>query len=361
MSKGKVGILTAGGDCAGLNAVIAACVKYGSSLGYEFIGFQRGYEGVLNPPDYRILTPDDVKGISHLGGTILHATNKGRFGAKMGEGDVARIPDDVLEEAATNLKALGCTHLVVIGGDGSLSGALQLSQKGVKVVGVPKTIDNDLAATDQTFGFSTAQSVAVEALDRVHTTATSHDRVLLVEVMGRNTGWIALKAGLAGGADAILVPEFEFSLSALVEYLRGRKAEGKGSAVVVVAEGARIGGQTIGDGIVAGGEKHYGGITNELMARINAAAPGEFEIRNTIIGHIQRGGAPNARDRNLARAYGVAAMDAIDQGLNQVMVSLRDGHIQFVSLTEAVEKLKTVDDTNLEYQTALKLGVFIHD
>jgi 6-phosphofructokinase 1 len=357
----RIGVLTAGGDCAGLNAVIAGAVKYGSSLGYEFVGFKKGFEGVLSPMDFIPLTPDSVKGISHLGGSILGSTNKGRFGAKKGENESNRIPEDILLMAKQNLASIGVDYLIVIGGDGSLSGAMQLAELGVKVVGVPKTIDNDLGATDQTFGFSTALSVAVEAMDRVHTTATSHERVIFVEVMGRNTGWIALKAGLAGGADAILLPEFPFTLEALVKYLRARKARGKNSAIVVVAEGAKIGGQLVSDGIIAGGEVHYGGIAQTIMTAVDRAAPGEFESRATIIGHMQRGGTPNARDRNLARAYGVGAVDAIYQGRSSVMVSLRDNHIIPVDLAEAVSKLKIVHKGTLEYQTSLKLGIFLHD
>lgn len=356
----RVGILTAGGDCAGLNAVIAAAVKYGTSVGYEFVGFRRGYEGVLSPTDTVELTPDTVRGISHLGGTILHSTNHGRFGAKKGEGEVARIPGEVLQEAKANLEQLGVEWLIVIGGDGSLSGALQLAEIGVNVVGVPKTIDNDLAATDQTFGFSTALSVAVDAMDRVHTTATSHDRVLFVEVMGRNTGWIALKAGLAGGASAILVPEFPFHIEDLVEFLRERKHQPTVSAIVMVAEGAIVEGGRVSDGVIAGGETHYGGVSNQLVRMIDAIAPGEFEMRATILGHMQRGGTPNARDRNLARAYGVAAIDAILEEKPRTMVSLRDNDILLVPLDEAVSKLKTVGPDTLEYRTARKLGVFIH-
>lgn len=357
----KIGLLTAGGDCAGLNAVIAGAVKYGSTLGYEFVGFKKGYEGVLTPLDYIPLTVESVKGITHLGGSILGSTNKGRFGAKKGENESNRIPADILQMAKENLESIGVNYLIVIGGDGSLSGAMQLSEVGVKVIGVPKTIDNDLAATDQTFGFSTAQSVAVEAMDRVHTTATSHDRIIFVEVMGRNTGWIALKAGLAGGADAILCPEFPFTLEALVAFLRDRKARGKRSAIVVVAEGAKLEGKLVSDGIVAGGEVHYGGIAQTIMTAVDRAAPDEFEVRATILGHMQRGGTPNARDRNLASAYGVGAVDAIYQGMDKVMVSLRDNHIIPVPLTEAVSRLKVVNRDTLEYQTALKLGIFLHD
>lgn len=357
--KGRIGILTAGGDCAGLNAVIAAAVNYGSRLGYEFVGFRRGFEGVLSPMAFQILTHADVRGISHLGGSFLHTTNRGRFGGKKGAGDSNQIPEEILEEARHNLASINVDGLIVIGGDGSLSAALQLAERGVRVIGVPKTIDNDLAATDQTFGFSTALGVAVEALDRVHTTATSHDRVLFVEVMGRHTGWIALKAGLAGGADAILVPEFPFDIDDLVGFLRDRKAEGKGSAVIVVAEGAVVDGKRSYEAGSAS-EVRFAGVTNRIMHLVEQLAPDEFEMRATVVGHIQRGGTPNARDRNLARAYGVGAIDALERGEDQVMVSLHGQEIITVPMAEAVSRLKAVGQDTLEYSTARKLGVFVH-
>jgi len=360
-SLGRIGILTAGGDCAGLNAVIASAVKYGTRLGYEFVGFIRGWEGVLTPMEYIPLTPKSVGGITHTGGTILHTTNRGRFGAKKGTGEGRGIPKEILEEARTNLSSIGVDGLIVIGGDGSLSGARQLGEIGVNVIGVPKTIDNDLAATEQTFGFSTAVNVAVEALDRVHTTATSHDRVIFVEVMGRNAGWIALKAGLAGTADAILLPEFPFTLRGLVDFLRDRKARGGKSAIVVVAEGAKLGDKLAADGSGSGEEVHYGGIAHAIMAAVERAAPGEFEMRVNIVGHIQRGGTPNARDRNLAQAYGVAAIDAYHRGERSVMVSLNHSTITTVPLIDATSKLKMVDAGALELATAAKLGVFISD
>ncbi len=360
-SLGRLGILTAGGDCSGLNAVIASAVKCGIRLGYEFVGFNRGWEGVLSPMHYVTLDAAAVRGISHTGGTILHTTNRGRFGAKKGAGDSRSIPAEILEEARRNLASIGVDGLIVIGGDGSLSGAYQLSQTGVKVVGVPKTIDNDLAATEQTFGFSTAVNVAVEALDRVHTTATSHDRVIFVEVMGRNAGWIALKAGLAGGADAILLPEYEFTLRGLIDFLRERKSRQGMSAVVVVAEGAKLGGKHGTDGVKAGEEVHYGGIAHEIMVAVDRAAPGEFEMRVNIVGHIQRGGTPNARDRNLAQSYGVAAVDAFHKGEYGKMVSLTNQSIVTVPLEDAVARLKCVEANSLELTTAIKLGVFISE
>jgi len=357
--RGRVGILTAGGDCSGLNAVIASAVKYGMSVGYEFVGFEKGFEGVLSPMMYRKLDAQAVRGISHLGGTILYSTNRGRFGGKKGVGDGNQIPPEILEMAKNNLEEIGVDSLIVIGGDGSLSAALQLAEYGFRVIGVPKTIDNDLAATDQTFGFSTALAVAVDAMDRVHTTASSHHRVLFVEVMGRHTGWIALKAGLAGGADAILVPEFPFEVEDFVEFLRERKDSGSHSAIVSVAEGAIVAGKKSFE-IAGSSEVKFGGVTTRIMQLVEAIAPGEFEMRATVVGHMQRGGSPNARDRNLSRAYGVGAIDALLNGEDRVMVSLRDQKIRTVPIRDAVSTLKAVRSDTLEYQVARKLGVFIH-
>lgn len=360
-SKGRIGILTGGGDCAGLNAVIASAVKRGTGLGYEFVGFQKGWEGILDPPMYSELTFDSVRGISHLGGTILHTTNKGRFGAKKGAGDPNKIPDEILDQAKRNLDALGVEGLIVIGGDGSLSGALQLAERGVRIVGVPKTIDNDLAATEMTFGFQTAVQVAVDGLDRIHTTASSHDRLMFVEVMGRNAGWIALEAGLAGGADAILLPEFPFQVDRLVDFLVRRKEHQHAtSALVVVAEGATLEGRHVTDGLTAGHEQHYGGISNLIMAAVEALAPGEFEMRSTILGHMQRGGSPNAYDRNLAKAYGAAAIEAYAKGEDKVMVALNNGCVTTVPIATAVAKLKLVTDDHVWVRTARALDVFIN-
>ncbi|RYG19273.1 ATP-dependent 6-phosphofructokinase, partial [bacterium] len=235
----RIGIVNSGGDCAGLNAVIASIVRAGTKMGYEFVGFERGWEGLLSPIRMRGLTTADVAGISYLGGTILGTVNRGRFGAKQGEGNSRRIPREILQEAKDNLEKVGCDGLIVIGGDGTLSGAMQLAELGVKLVGVPKTIDNDLGVTDRTFGFSTSCQIVVDALDRIHTTASSHGRVIFVETMGRHAGWIALRSGLAGGANAILLPEFPFEMRDLLAFLRQRQSTA-GSSVVVVAEGVKI-------------------------------------------------------------------------------------------------------------------------
>lgn len=355
----RIGILTSGGDCSGLNAVIASAVKTGIAAGHEFVGFIRGWEGVLTPMDYRPLTLEDVRGISFIGGTILKTTNRGRFGGKMGAGGIRLIPKEVLEEAKRNLAELGIDGLIAIGGDGSLNAAMQLAEMGVRIVGVPKTIDNDLSATDRTFGFSTAVQVVVEALDRIHTTASSHNRVLLVETMGRHAGWIALRAGLAGGADAILLPEFPFRIGALVEFLRYRQ-EKFGASIVVVAEGAKINDRLITREGFQSSEVLLGGVANHVMEAIETVAPREFDMRGTVLGHVQRGGTPNAADRILAKAYGVEAIKALDRGQTNVMVAYQDLRMTTVPLSAACGQLKVVTPDTMEFETARDLGIFIH-
>jgi 6-phosphofructokinase len=354
----KIGILTSGGDCAGLNAVISASVKSGSRLGYQFIGFERGWEGLLDK-QYLNLDLEAVRGISHLGGTILRTTNKGRFGAKAGTGDRAKIDPDMLALAKTNLDELGIEGLIVLGGDGSLSAALQLAEYGVNIVGVPKTMDNDLASTDKTFGFSTAVQVAVDALDKIHTTATSHDRTFFVECMGRSAGWVALYAGLAGNATAILLPEFPFNLDKLMDYLRSRRSQNKHSGIVVVSEAAQVEGQAVSRASYGHGEVVYGGISDLLIKRIEDVSPGEFEMRNVVLGHTQRGGSPNAEDRILSKRYGVSAIEAYAQGKFNCMVCLRGNAMGVVPISEAVGEVKRVTPRSYEYQAAQKLGIFV--
>jgi len=358
----KIGILNSGGDVQALNAVIASCVKTGITKGYEFIGFYKGWEGILNPIMYIPLTLKEVRGISHQGGTILHTVNKGRFAGKAGEGNTNKIPNEILMEAKNNLDKLGIEALIVIGGDGTMSGALQLSEVGVKIVGVPKTIDNDLGSTDKTFGFSTAVDIVMEALDRVHTTATSHDRVILVETMGRNAGWIALYSGIAGGADMILIPEIEFNYNNIIEFLRKRKETGYRSSVVVVAEGAKAIAERVS--VISDSDRpevRIGGISAHLIHQIEQLAPGEFELRNVVLGHVQRGGSPNAEDRILAKEYGVAAIAAIENKEFNIMVSLRGKQIITVPLKDVCDTLKTVNQDSIEFQTALEIGTYFGD
>ncbi len=354
----KIGIINAGGDCAGINAVISAVVKSGIAMGYEFIGFERGWEGLLTPLMYRSLDLNAVKNISFLGGTILRTTNRGRFGGKVGTGEKGVIPEHILKEAKSHLDELGIEGLILIGGDGTMTAGLQLAEYGVNIVGVPKTIDNDLGSTDQTFGFSTAVGVAVDAIDKVTTTAFSHDRVIFVECMGRYTGWISLFAGLAGGADGILLPEFTFSAEKFITFLRERHSSRNYSAVVVVSEGLLLENELIHSGMVSS-EVKLGGVSLQLMNLVEKLAPNEFEMRNVVLGHVQRGGSPNAADRILAKSYGIEAMDAYVRGEFNTIVCLKAGIMKTVTIEEAVKNLKQITPQLREYQVAKKLGVYL--
>jgi 6-phosphofructokinase len=354
--KKRIGIITGGGDCAGLNAVISGAVKAGRPHDFEFIGFERGWEGLLDK-EYIELTTDRIRGISHLGGTILRTSSKGRFGAKVGGGDKSQIDPDILQLAKQHYDELDLSALIVIGGDGTLSGALQLAELGVNLVGVPKTIDNDLSSTDKTFGFSTAVQIAVDALDKIHTTATSHDRTFLVECMGRHAGWISLYAGLAASANAILLPEFDFSLNEFVQFLRDRNKNRKRSTIVVVAEGIKIEGRQLKQ---LASEVSFAGASEKLMEAIELAAPNEFEMRNVILGHTQRGGSPNSQDRILSKRYGVAATDAVKNERFNHMVRVRNNQMETVLIEEAVGELNLVTTESYEYQTAKKLGIYFN-
>lgn len=358
-NKKKIGIINAGGDCAGINAVISAVVKNGITLGYEFIGFERGWEGLLTPLMYRTLDSLTVKNISFLGGTILRTTNRGRFGGKVGTGEKGLVPNEILKEAKSHLDELGIEGLILIGGDGTMTAGLQLAEYGVKIVGVPKTIDNDLGSTDQTFGFSTAVGVAVDALDKVRTTAFSHDRVIFVECMGRYTGWLSLFAGLAGGADAILLPEFSFFAEKFLEFLRQRRIDGNYSAVVVVAEGLKLENSLTHSGLESS-EVKLGGVSLRLMEVVEKMAPHEFEMRNVVLGHVQRGGSPDPEDRILAKSYGVEAIEAYHRGEYNTLVCLKSGEMKTAPIADAISKLKQINVNVREYQVAKKLGVFLN-
>jgi 6-phosphofructokinase len=352
-----IGLITAGGDCAGINAVLSSIVKVGVPKGYNFIGFNKGWEGTLTPIMSRPLGLEDVRGISHLGGTILKTTNHGRFAAKVGRGETHAIDPAILQESKRNIESLGIEGLIVIGGDGSLSGASQLAELGVKIVGVPKTIDNDLSTTDLTFGFSTAVSVAVDALDKIHTTATSHGRVFLVECMGRTAGWITLYAGLSAGADAILLPEFDLNLDTFVSFL-DQHMQSHGSAVIAVAEGMSLRIKTQVNETAA--ENQMVGASYKLMHMIERQYPGKFELRNVILGHTQRGGGPNAEDRVLAKQFGITALEAYEQGKFGQVVSIRNGQITTVPLTNDINIVKKITRENPLYKAAQSLGVYVN-
>jgi phosphofructokinase-like protein len=338
----RVGLLTGGGDCPGLNAVIRAVVRRGLAGGeHSFVGFRHGWAGVL--ADQAIeLTRESTAGILPRGGTILGTSRTNPFaGGRDGTADVRRT-----------LQSRGVDVLIPIGGEDTLGVALRLHREGVPAVGVPKTIDNDLGGTDVTFGFQTAVQIVTDAIDRLHTTAESHNRVMVVEVMGRHAGWIATHAGIAGGADAVLVPERSFDIEELVVRLRRRHESGVSFSIVVVAEGAtpREGTLAVREGTAtdAFGHARLGGIGVTFEAEIERRTG--YETRATILGHVQRGGTPVAYDRVLATRFGVAAMDAAGGGHFGVMVALRGTAIVEVALEDALREPKLLDP--LLYETA---------
>src|SRR3954453_340227 len=327
----RIGMLTGGGDCPGLNAVIRAAVRKGSeTYDHEFIGFRDGWKGPLE----NLTMPLDVattRGILPRGGTILGSS---RTNPLKVDGGVDRIRE--------NLQSLGVDALIAIGGEDTLAGATQLCDAGLKVVGVPKTIDNDLNATDYTFGFDTAVQIAVDAIDRLHTTAESHPRALIVEVMGRHAGWIALHSGLAGGANVILIPERPFDIDKVCDYVK-KRFEMHYAPIRVVAEGATPaeGTMALQEGeLDAFGHVRLGGIGQVLEREIEARTG--YESRQTVLGHVQRGGTPTAFDRVLATRFGLHAIDALHDGESGVMVALRGTEIERVKLTAATNELKLV-------------------
>jgi 6-phosphofructokinase 1 len=331
----RFGILTGGGDCPGLNAVIRGVVRAGVNRhGHQIIGFRYGWAGILEANTVE-LTPQNTAGILHRGGTILGTsrTNPYRDGA-----DGTALVREVLERE-------GIDGLIPIGGEDTLGVAGRLSADGIPVVGVPKTIDNDLAGTDVTFGFHTAVQIATDAIDRLHTTAESHNRVIVVEVMGRHAGWIAAYSGIAGGADVILVPEREFDVDEVCERIKRRHARGTTFSIVVVSEGAT---PRDGSGITTAGAKtdafghaRLGGIAVELEREIEERTG--YETRMTILGHVQRGGTPTAYDRVLASRFGVEAARLVDEGRFGSMVALRGTEIVAVPLAQAVTEPKLLD------------------
>ena len=334
----RIGVLTGGGDCPGLNAVIRAVVRRGSQLGHDFVGYRNGWAGVLGG-DSRPLDTETTRGILHRGGTILGTSRTNPY--KQADGG-ARV--------RAMMERDGVDALIPIGGEDTLGVAGRLTQEGVPCVGVPKTIDNDLAGTDYTFGFQTAVQIATEAIDRLHTTAESHNRVIVVEVMGRHAGWIAAHSGLAGGADVILVPERRFDVEEVCERVRRRHDSGKTFSIIVVAEGALPSDdenvRSLHEGTDAFGHARLGGIAVHLEQEIEKRTG--YETRMTILGHIQRGGTPLAYDRVLATRFGVAAIEAADRGDYGNMVALRGTEIVVVPLAEALAEPKLLDPAFFE-------------
>jgi phosphofructokinase-like protein len=338
MAIKRIGILTSGGDCPGLNAVIRAVVRSAEKLDWEVVGFIDGLEGLLPPGDHMMLDRHTTAGIMHLGGTILGTTNRGHFMARAHPG--SGIAADVISKARQTLSDLRIEGLIVVGGDGSLTIALQMQEAGIPVIGVPKTIDNDLEATAMTFGFDSAVSCVADALDRLHTTATSHKRVMVLEVMGRHTGWIALYGGLAGGADVILIPEIPFKLDNVAAEVMRRDRSGAKSTMIVVAEGAHIVDSRPFRQSGRGGEQRLGGI-GEYVCHEIAKRTGK-ESRSCVLGHLQRGGAPTAMDRILGTRFGVKAVQLIAEGKFGTMVSFYNSQIEDVPISHAVHRLRTV-------------------
>ncbi len=329
----KIGVLTGGGDCPGLNAVIRAVVRKSMHYNWEIIGIKNGWKGLICG-EMELLTDYSVSGILPKGGTIIGTSRTNPF----------KNQEDV-QRTIENIKKFGIDALVAIGGDDTLGVALKLHEMGIPVVGVPKTIDNDISATDYTFGFDTAVSIVTEAIDRLHTTAESHHRVMVLEVMGRHAGWIATVSGIAGGADEILIPEYPFDIDEVCGHLKERYARGKSFSIIVVAEGAEP--KHIGSLVMNTKEKddfghlRLGGVGHYIAKLIEERM--NVETRVTVLGHVQRGGSPTAYDRVLATRFGVAAVELIKNADFGKMVALQGNKIVPVELNEAVSKLKTVD------------------
>jgi ATP-dependent phosphofructokinase / diphosphate-dependent phosphofructokinase len=352
----RIGVLTSGGDAPGLNAVLRAIVKTASiEYGWQVVGIESGFEGLLSPTHVRPLGFAEVRGILPLGGTILGTTNRGRFGLVERDGKLRRS-EAAYRELADNARALGIDALVVLGGDGSQGIASELADYGVRAIGVPKTIDNDLFGCDRTFGFDTALSVATEAIDRLHTTAASHDRVMVLEVMGRDAGWIALHAGIGGGADVILVPELPFSLDVVAGKISDRELGGAKFSVVVAAEGANE----------KGGERFYqastgtlGGVGHYVAAGI-AERTGK-ECRVVVLGHLQRGGSPTPYDRILATRYGAAAVRFLAEGRHGEVVVLQGVEITTIPMRACAGVVRAISPDDDMVRTARGIGIAFGD
>ncbi|MCX7710508.1 MAG: 6-phosphofructokinase [Clostridia bacterium] len=358
----RIGVLTGGGDCPGLNAVLRAVVKTAMvKYGYEVVGFKDGYKGlVIN--NFITFKSGDVSGILDKGGTILGTSNRDNPFHFRVEKDGNVEYKDMSDRVADNLNMLDIDCMVLIGGDGTLTSARDFSRKGIKVVGVPKTIDNDLSATDTTFGFMTAVETATEAIDKLHSTAESHHRVMILEVMGRYAGWIAIESGIAGGADVILIPEIPYDIHRVAQKVMERKNAGKSFSIVVVAEGAKpLDGEVVVSKVISDSPDpvRLGGIGNRIAEEIEKLT--RIETRVTVLGHLQRGGRPIPYDRILSTRYGVEAVELVHQEKFGTMVSLQGNTITSVSLEEAVGKLKTVPPDGELVRIAKSVGVAFGD
>jgi phosphofructokinase-like protein len=353
-----IGVCNGGGDCPGLNAVIRAVVRTAKlEYGWRVIGITNGFNGLIWPEQSHELTLESIRGILPRGGTILGTTNRGNPFAFPEEENNCAVVHDYSKRCIESLKKFGIEAIVVIGGDGTLTIANEFSKLGVHVVGVPKTIDNDLLATELTFGFDTALHVATDAIDRLHTTAESHHRVMVIEVMGRDAGWIALHSGLAGGADVILIPEIPFTIETVCEAIRQREAHGRSFCLVVVAEGVKL---PAYDGLGKPFPKPQPGqVGNAIGYAIREYL--KKEVRVTVLGHVQRGGSPSPFDRTLATRFGVSAVDLVARGEFGRMVCLRAGKIESVPLAEAIGSCKLVDPASDYVRAARAVGITFGD
>lgn len=358
----RIALSTGGGDAPGLNAVIRAAVLTAIDRGWHVLGIKKGFAGLLGDDEVIRLTRDEVRGIGHLGGTILRTTNRGNpFSYPVRQPDGSTVEVDRSDELIENARNLGIDALISIGGDGSLAIAQRLAQKGMRVVGVPKTIDNDVSGTITTFGFDTAVTTAMEAIDKLHTTAESHDRVIVMEVMGRHTGFIALHSGVAGAAHVILIPEIPYDLAVVCEAIMSRERRGRFFDVVVVAEGAfpHGGQESVIAGTHPGQPKRMGGIAELLAGQIQDKTG--KECRSLVLGHLQRGGMPTGYDRLLATRFGGAAVQAVEDGKWGHMVALQSPNIVTIPMEEALRSPKKVDPKHDLLRTARRLGISFGD
>jgi 6-phosphofructokinase 1 len=356
----RIGLLTGGGDCPGLNAIIRAVVKTAiNEYGWEVLGIEDGFEGLIKPGKARLLNTTDVRGLLPRGGTILGSTNRANPFHYEVVTDGAVHVCDVSEAVVHRAREYGIEVLIVIGGDGSLRIAWELIPKGLQVVGIPKTIDNDLAGADITVGFDTAVNTAMEALDKLHTTAESHHRVLLLELMGRHAGWIALAAGVAGGADVILIPEIPYRIDVIAAKIAHRHQSGAQFSLIVVAEGSRpVGGASVYRAERdIGGVPRLGGIGAVVATELQRVCPAE--VRVTVLGHLQRGGSPSAFDRLLATRCGAMAVHLIAQGTVGYMVALHQGQLTAIPIDDAVVQPKRVPRDSDLLRAAVGLGICV--
>ncbi|MEM7011221.1 MAG: ATP-dependent 6-phosphofructokinase [Verrucomicrobiota bacterium] len=356
----KIAILNGGGDCPGLNAVTHGVVGAASKLGWETIGVRDGFEGLITPGNLIELDPEETPNIMKMGGTVLGTANKGPFSAKTGTGKVRQLPKNLLAEVKASMEAEKINSLVAVGGDGTLTAALQFHEAGIPIVGVPKTIDNDLDATAMTFGFDSAVTCVVDALDRLHTTAVSHKRVMVLEVMGRHAGWIALFGGLGGGADVILIPEIGFDIKQVAAAVEAREARAKHSTVIVVAEGAKQkNGRKLYRSTAGAGEHRLGGL-GEMVAEKVGELTGK-ETRSVTLGHLQRGGSPTSWDRILAIRFGVHAVRLLKRRHFGRMVNYHSYEVGDAPIADAVDQLRTVNPKGQIVDAARSVGISFGD